>query len=343
MNKLFLFIIIIFMVTMANGSDFRPERGRYIFFPSHPLLEQQVYIREDALTVEYKKYSAVGEEMPVESSGYKIERSKDGLTDTVYYHYGMPVYVDIYNDDHKLIAEQVDITFVPGYIYFTYDQKGRVKSASYYLNPDQQDKILEVLHTYQDTQTIYTDSGYIHTIIKESRKWPEVLEGNPDKVIIKKDTLITEYVFDGQNRLIRAGNDRYTYLESEEIIRNSIYDDERDVKYESYYDKKGLRQKTVRYFLKEGMWEISEVEKVTYYKDGVPVSTEPVMASGVSGIYGVCGGIILPTGTDQPVRIYNFSGRLVKQVNAMPDQFIPLLRGMYIVVSGNYSCKVVVR
>jgi len=341
-SKLLLLMIKAVVVLTVNGQVFRPA-GRYIFSPAHPLEMQQVYIREDAFEKVFEKYNAIGEELPHDAaSSYKVIRSEDGLTDIIYYSGGVvTTSTCIYDISHKLISEKVDYG-LPYYIYYIYDQKGRVKSTTYCLESELQGRTSEYIHTYLDDQTVYTDSGYVFTMIEEERRWPKPLE-NPDSIIIKKDTLVTEYVFDTQNRLIRAGNERYAYLESGEIICTNIYDSEKNTKYESSYNKNGLRQKTNRYLLRNGVWELEDIEKVFYYKDGVPVSTELVTENILPVVYGTRGGVILTAETEQPVRIYIFNGQLIKQVNAVPDQLIPLPRGVYIVVVGSQSCKVVVR
>jgi len=332
------------MILTVSGHDFRPDRGRYLFSPAHPLQEQQVYIRENADEVFYVDYNVVGKEIPSDVSGYRIRRSEDGQTSVVEYLSGV-IFVSeyTYSTDNKLRVEIMNPQLpVSGYIYYTYDQKGRVETIMSYASPDYQNKVEEVLHIYLDDQTIYTDSGYIHTMIRERQSLYGGIEGS-DNIVIKKDTFVTEYVFDKQNRLTREGNHRYTYLESGGIMRTSIYTNEKDRKYESYYDKEGQIRKSVYYIWENDKWEILKYTIISHYKNGQPLATMLVMSDEQLLVYGNRGSIMLTAETEQPVRIYTFNGQLVKQINAVPDQLIPLPRGVYIVVVGSQSCKVVVK
>jgi len=341
--KLLLLLISCITFITVNGQNFRPNVGIYLFYPAHPLMDQQIYVREEADRIVYQHYNVSGEEVSCNFSGYMIERSEDGLIERVETQSCIIITDEYtYATNHKLLRVAFNLYLLPYYLYYSYDERGRVKVAATYNDENKQELSAETLFTYQDDQTIYTDSGYIHTIIIESRKYPEILTGNPDNIAVKKDTLVTEYVFDTQNRLIRAGEEYYSYQENGGII-HTFYNGAKDEKTENYYDKEGFLRKSTDCIRSQDEWNILKYTLISHYKNGIPLLIDPLVTNMQSIAYGTKGGVILTTETGQLLRIYTFNGQLVKQVNAVPDQLIPLPRGAYIVVVGSRSCKVVVK
>ena len=332
-NRLIL-LIIMNIVTMAiDAQDYISVPSKIANGPVHPLMEKLEYVRLECDSIVYKEFNGEGE---VTGGGMKFIKSDvSELVDTVYTYYGL-IYKDIYtyDTDHKLLMVQSCYGPINSASHFKYDNRGRVISIAVFSEIAPLDTGRVTYITYWDDQTIYTDSGYIHTVIKEIKIESE---------IIKVDTSATEYVFDNQDRLVRAGNIRYYYLPDGglKIVTCGMGGIR---KTEVISDNERLNSKTISYALVNGKWKILEYEESHSFKDGVPLAIAPVVVDMQLVAYGTRGGIILPTEADrQPVRVYDFSGRLVKRVNTVSDWFISLPRGMYVVVSGNCSCKVVVR
>jgi len=330
MNKLILLIImnIVAMLVHAQESYYVP--AKIANGPAHPLMEKLEYIRLESDSVEYKVFDGEGN---VAGGGRSsIKSDVNGLIDTVYTYYGL-IYKDIYtyDTDHKLLMIQSCYEPANTVNHFKYDTRGRVISIAVFSEKEPLDTARITYITYLDDQTVYTDSGYIHTLIEEIRIESE---------IIKIDTSATEYIFDSQNRLVRAGNSRYYYLPDDGL---KVVTDRGMRKTEVISDKERLNSKTISYALVNGKWKILEYEESYSFKNGVPLTIEPLIADTKLIAYGMKGGFVLTNETECPVCIYNFNGQLVKRINTIPHQLISLPRGVYIVVSGVQSCKVVVK
>lgn len=293
------------------------------YFPPHPLIEKQEYIRGSADSIAWVNIKKDGTEI---LSQYElIKKSSTGLIDTISYYTQTPSTITVeYAEDNKPVSsrsERFDL------LKYTYDEKGRITTK-----PITQSTIYTYL--YLDDQTQYTDSGYFHTMITDGIPYADGSTG--------RDTITTEYVFDDQNRLIRAGDTRYSYLENGDVTAE-VYKS-MSGKQVSYYNRNGLY---LQYFYYSGSpeygWSLSGHEKYEYYTKGSPVSTEPVIVDHIPVVYGVEGAIQLKADMEHTVCVYTLNGQRIRKIRMQPDQTESLPQGIYIITTESNSHKVMVR
>lgn len=337
MNKLLL-LLFISMICIPVYAVYT-----YTWAPNHPLAEKQQYVRILADSITYKDYNEKNESV---SGGYEvIKRSADGLTETTYLGYGLSSdHIYVYSEDGQLLSWKQLHYYENNQFYqdealYKYDTKGRLIATYSIYHITESDTLENERYIYLDDLTQYTDSGYIHTTvsIKTIR--------NNNKPEEKRDTIVTEYVFDNQKRLIRAGKNTYTYFDDGSVMM-AVYSisDLQPFNQKTVYinDENGYCQGFKRYILKNNIWHLNESHEITYYYKNDPQSNASI-AKNSQNVYGVEGGIVATTEMDIPVRIYTLNGQLIKRTIANPNQLIPVLKGVYIVIIDKQAYKVVVK
>ena len=245
-----------------------------------------------------------------------IKRSDDGLVDTFEYHgrkYRPEVTKSInkYSPDGKLIYTTSFPLINGNEINYAYDEKGRIleMKQKYY---GEKGILDESVRTYDYDKNmiisrfpeyiIYTDSGYI---IKQPYSLPK-----NDEMMLVPDSVISEYIFDEKNRLIRVrvsvpASDFLPEGDSKIVSRETLslidfkYTNNGYEKYE--YDS-GYIQKSVFVFQKDGYCKekiiyqmypeeldgkdgesdelyIDKIDRYFYYRKGQDVSSSHIEVS----------------------------------------------------------------
>ena len=153
-----------------------------------------------------------------------------------------------------------------------------------------------------------------------------------------------EYVFDSEERLIRAGDILYSYFEDgyEEIL--SSYE---KMTYHfltnGYLSKRIFRQK----LQEDGEWFVSQTWEIEYrYTSDNPhnPNNNTTIETTPRNAYAVEGAVIIQSGQMETVRIYTVSGLLVRELQTTPGiQSVALSKGFYIVLLDGKIYKVMVR
>lgn len=321
-----------------------PVYAVYTWVPNHPLAEKQQYIRVMADSVVYEDYNGKNEYV---GGGYEvINRSADELTEIVRVHYGLIFnYIYTYLEDGRLVSwKQLEEIYGQGQyvraeVIYEYDIKGRLIMA-YVLDDNNilPDTLESDRTIYMDDLTQYTDSGYIHTTIKVKRsQYNGVIKE-------KRDTIVKEYVFDDQERLIREGTQTYTYFNDGSVMMTDNQNPDPvylSKKTEYYNNADGYYLGSKTYIWKNNMWNLHESDKVIYYYDN-PQSNVSISESSQNA-YGIEGAIIVNAEEDELVCIYTLNGQLMKKAIAQPDLSIPMPKGVYVVTIRGKAYKVIVR
>lgn len=328
-----LYTIVFFITSLYTGNGQEPLYGDNTlkYFPSHPLIEKQEYIRGNADSIVWINMKEDGTETL--DSYELIKRSVDGWIDTIsYFTQTAPNFVQNtsvmiveYATDNKPVSFWNERS---GLLEYTYDEKGRITT-----NPRTKNTIYT--YRYLDDQILYTDSGYFHTTITSGIPYADGSTGS--------DTITTEYVFDDQNRLIRVGDTHYSYLENGDVMATIFYKSPSG-KQVSHYNKNGLY---LHYFSYSGSpeygWTLLGHQRFEYYTKGSPVSTEPVIVDHMPVVYGIEGAVRLKADTEQIVCIYTVNGQRIRKIKMQPGQTEPLPPGLYIITTESHSHKVLVR
>jgi len=308
MKKILFFIILLLMASEMNFAQ-RPFQER----PFHPVNPQ---IGQPRILVDTVFAKCTWGENFSETSAF-IERSKDGLRDTFYYthHYTNPlteIIVHEYDADNRLISIKSKILPAASFyvlIEYEYDSSGRLTRLAEWSLPG-------VFESYDYSTIVYTDSSYILNDI--------------------------EYVFDAEDRLIRAGEITYSYFEngySENLgpYAKTIY----------YFLENGYLSKKIFYKLFEEEWIQHTVWETAYrYKADNPnnPNSNATIKNTLRKVYGIDGAVMIYSGKPETVRIYAVSGLIVRNIQTSPgNQSISLSKGFYIVKMGDQAYKVMVR
>jgi YD repeat-containing protein len=282
--------------------------------PSHPLkpLIGQPRILADTLFI---RHSWANDLYPAEPSSVAIERSKDGLRDTLFYaDYVNRISVREYDADDRLISVRERIPPDNSFHVieeYEYDASGRLTKLSEWSVPG-------VFKNYDYSTIVYTDSSHI-------------LNG-------------IEYVFDSEDRLIRVGEVTYNYFEDgyEEILNS--FD-----KLTYHFLENGYLSKRIfhRKLQADGQWLINETWETEYrYKDDNTnnPNSNIIIETAFPKVYGADGAAMIHSDKPEKVRIFSIAGTLVWNVQtASGSHSIPLLKGVYFVVFENKTYKVMVR
>jgi hypothetical protein len=281
--------------------------------PSHPVkpLIGQPRILADTLFV---KHAWANDFMPTEWS-VTIDRSKDGLRDTLYYtDYVNRISVHEYDAADRLMSVRDRI---PPDIFFHIIEEYEYDSS------DRLTKLVEwsvpgVFKNYDYSMIVYTDSSYILNQI--------------------------EYVFDSEDRLVRAGEVAYNYFEDgyEEIL-NSFEKMTYHFLESGYLSKRTFHRKLQA----DGQWFVSETWETEYrYKDGNTnnPSSNIAIDTAFPKVYGTEGAAMIHADKPEKVLIFSIAGTLIRNVQTVSgNQSIHLPKGIYFVVIENQTYKVMVR
>ncbi|MDL2306107.1 DUF6383 domain-containing protein [Bacteroides sp. OttesenSCG-928-D19] len=178
-----------------------------------------------------------------------------------------------------------------------------------------------------------------------------------------------QYLFDEQNRLIKFTTDYPCPTETgasddgesackESVIIDYKYTDNgyeeyvNDVKIAEYrfqsdgycteYRCYNYLDETTRPGADSPRWVLASIEKYSYYKDGeIIVKNDDVVKGNAPKVYGGQGSVVVGAENPAWIRIYSFSGSLVKQQQVSAgNHTIPLPKGLYVVTIGQMSYKI---
>ena len=180
----------------------------------------------------------------------------------------------------------------------------------------------------------------------------------------------TEYLFDNQSRLTKITKSFYSPavptgnnseepndLEFKEPITieykytdNGYEEYENGIKKTEYkFQDDGYCMEIIQYSdmfieINPEVQVISSIEKFSYFKNGEVIVDNGLIGKTAPEVYGIQGGVAISTEKSLPVNIYSFSGNLIKREYVSEGtNTIPLSKGLYVVVVGNMSYKVLVR
>ena len=325
--------------------------------PTHPLSFDYYYyndgefvryrIKADSVT--YKEYNGQGEKTGDYYSIYRHDTS-DTL-DFVTTYWGS-VRNALYEYDSKerfiLVSNDVEMDDETGMLKiwiwseYQYDAKGRVISRDDYSVRTETHRTTTYLYTEDSiVSSGVLDDGYLKeiTLIDEktdngytARHITEMQYG----AILKHDTVVKNYVFDEQNRLIRAGNIKYTYPR-EGGYRSEEIDLEGEVKKVHWYDEHGYL-KTQENYVDSRLTSSLDIYYYNTSESNVPVEF------GLTGVYGAKGVIVITVEKPSIVRIYSVAGKLVGQTSiGVGTAHIPIPAGIYVVSIDGKACKIAVQ
>ena len=314
-----------------------------------------------------------------------VKKSADGLSDTLY-HYDSPddekeefKTIKKYTDEGKLVYSSFG-AYYSDYQdeienEYVYDEMGRISEIRTTKNHDGGATVM----VYDTIKYDYTFKPYGSsvTLKRNTIYTPDdsivVLYFNKGYGTIEMDenqqTIVREYHFDEQNRLIRfltsymcvtetATSDSDESACKESVIIDYKYTDNgyeeyvNDVKIAEYrfqsdgycteYHRYNYLDETTRPGADPPRWVLASIEKYSYYKDGeIIVKNDDVAKGNAPKVYGVQSGVVVNAGNPVLVRIYTFSGSLVKQQQVLAGpQIVPLTKGFYIVIVGQMSYKI---
>ena len=289
-------------------------------------------------------------------------------------------YIEKYSDDGKLVFSS-SITEYSSFSdkdekEYLYDSEGRILEIAtrknyedgseamvydtvkydYELKPDAKMREYNLItnsgNTLNDSIFVfYNDSGYLTL-----QEFPAV-ETFPRQ----GDTI--KYVFDSQGRLVRKvhsyeitiNNGRSSALDLREppTIEYKYTDngyeeyEDGDKMMEYIFQSDGYCTEIIQYYsLDVGVAPSIPyvITKISYYKNGELIAGSESFDKAAPKTYGVQGGIVVSTEKSLPVSVYTFSGSLVKQEKVSAGtNTIPLAEGLYVVVIGRKSYKVLAR
>ena len=286
-----------------------------------------------------------------------IKSSSDGLTDTLKYHlprYGfgkISEYVKKYSEDGKLVSYSWDeqVFSDMGEKKYTYDAEGRISEITTIKNNDGAATVMvyDTIKFDYEFNLYLTGEGY------------EIIDINKPEYDQKK----TQYLFDSQNRLTKTVISYVT-----EPNADKKFEMKKDTIIEYKYTNNGYEEflneaKVAEYkFQDDGycvginLYEVSDaavypprsklksIEKFSYFKDGKIIVDNESFELVAPKVYGVQGGIVVSAEKSLPVSIYTFSGGFVKQESVFAGtNTIPMTKGLYVVVIGSLSYKILVQ
>ena len=308
MRKIVIFTTLFLFATV---SIFGQSSQWYI---SHPVKPQKGQPRILADTVKIK-HGWGGEALNLQSSTV-IKRSNDGLRDTLYTD-GIinnleHITVYEYDTDNRLINVRDSSDNVNSFYLseeYEYDSFGRQTKESEWSIPG-------IFINYDYSTFVQTDSGYFLNQM--------------------------EYVFDSEDRLIRAGEKTYSYFEDGFVEfdpqrSNTMY----------YLSENGYRLKRIVYQGTLEQLAHAEIWETEYlYKADNPnnPSSNTSIENRLRKVYSTDGAVIVHSDIPETTRIFSVSGILVRTIQTVPGiQSIPLPKGFYFILTGDKAYKVMVR
>ena len=292
---------------------------------------------------------------------------------------GRRYYVKKYSDEGKLVYSSSVMEY-PSMTYkeekeYLYDAEGRILEIATTKNYDEDAAVM----VYDTVKYDYEFKPYLSTVtLKYNTIYTKedsilVFYFDDDALIATIEHLGTvnevnkEYLFDNQNRLIKVTTHFYSSpqilaeefdgsVHKKPIITEYKYSNNGYVEYEDGIKKSeykfqddGYCTEIIQYSdifieINPPVQVIKSIEKFSYFKDGEVIVDNGFFEKAAPKVYGVQGGIVVSTEKSLPVSIYSFSGSLVKQERASAGtNTIPLAKGLYIVVIGNMSYKILVK
>lgn len=300
-----------------------------------------IFSEKRAITHETKRFDANGqliqeEEGSCGGSTTHIHHSADGLADTLFSGGCVRILqVLTYSSDNRL--KTWELFSLGRFTDFEYDEQGRIASITaggsrftpleedaeitrfdYVENTITVESIVDGVSSYTVTQIHYTDSGYI----------------------AEKEGGHTEYVFDEQDRLIRAGdNIFYHYTDS------SYFKTEGEDRWEYVFKaEQGYLSAIYGYKHVGEEWILTGSSQLSYTFPSSPPSGNQAL-SDEGKIYGIEGALVVELSKKATVAVYSLSGALVKTqpVEGGESACIHLQRGIYVIRTAYGSYKAFVK
>jgi hypothetical protein len=214
--------------------------------------------------------------------------------------------------------------------------------------------------------TIQSRGDIMYVFYFDENKSIETIE-QPESVNGRVDT---QYLFDNQGRLMKTTKsfpEPVPTISSESIpeddpmfwetitieykYTNSGYEQyENGVKaFEYKFQDDGYCTEIIQYSdmfieINPPVQVIKSIEKFSYFKDGKIIVDNIFVEKVAPKVYGIQGGVSINTEKSLPVSIFTFSGGFVKQtIVSAGTNTIPMTKGLYIVLIGNMSYKILVK
>ena len=323
--------------------------------------------------------SYLGEMIPGFTQDYEvftlIKSSVDGLTDTLTSHLPryssakIADYVKKYSSDGKLISSSWDEYSNIGERKYLYDAENRISEIITIKNSDGAATVMvydTIKFDYEfnlyftgegiENNTIYTKNDTLFVFYSDEGY--EILDINKPEYDYKR----TRYFFDTQNRLIKTIISyvtepridqefefkldtiieyKYTISGYEEFL-NDLKVAEYKFQSDGYCMEINRYEQVINDILPLGA--LKSIEKYSYFKNGEVIVDNGLIESDAPKVQGTQGGITVITEKSLPVSIYTFSGGLVKQERVSAGtNTIPMTKGLYVVVIGSMSYKILVQ
>jgi hypothetical protein len=299
-------------------------------------------------------------------TGYTIyKRSEDGLTDTIYVNIGLSrIEIRRYNENQRVVYSIFDYphclvlpcnyTIRPDYVYekteHEYDTEDRVSKVT-----------VKEVEALSGRERIVSVSTYDYSTLKMTEKgyvyggYEYELDADNRVTYLKNLAAPDEYrELDGKK--YRVGDSYYTYFDGGlSLLRREktsywiLGAEDRWVKVDYFYNENGLLENTYSSVDDGATWTVWEKRESRYAyaenvkTDDAPNSNERPDPS-VAKVYGIAGAIVVSTGNDAEVCIYNTTGNVVKKQPVYEGTTqITVPGGLYFVTVNHHSCKVIVK
>ena len=294
----------------------------------------------------------------------------------------MDKYVKKYSDDGKLVFSSWDMDmskplYSMGERKYLYDTENRISEVTTINNNDGAATVIvydTIRFDYEFKSYFDIENLEYNTIYQKSSKTAQddsllVFYIDEGYYILYEggsiyDYKITLYEFDAQNRLFRIVT-LYNHPEPTSGGEASVKEDTvieykyTNNGYEEFINEAKVAEYKFQddgYCMEISRYEVSDaavyppisnlktIEKFSYFKDGEIIVDNIWVESNAPKAYGVQGGITVITEKSLPVSIYTFSGGLVKQEKVSDGtNTIPMTKGLYVVVIGSMSYKILVQ
>jgi len=302
-----------------------------------------------------------------------LSKNNDGLVDTLRTyapeHAGESYAwqsVKKYTVDDQLIYVCESNQSYTNEVTYTYDLKGRIlieKQKNFIYETDtivkdssyvEYDYEKGVIYTKPSNIYFeYTNNGYmIADTFNVYESIPGGLSGEV-KCVDKKT-----YIFDSKNRLETIDIERTLsspiFYPTPVVTKGKYNYKYTDFGYEEYFNSElnqkvtfqedGYCSEVILYFDSVGeMLRVFSIKRFSYFNSGQEVSNREIELI-IPKAYGVDGGVIIELTKSAAISVYTLSGSLVKKTNVDEgNTMMPLTKGIYIVVIGDLSYKVLVR
>lgn len=288
-----------------------------------------------------------------------ISRSDDGLTDTVHNMTG-PAFIYNYSKDGKLISEGDNdpryVDMMPYvYAFYEYDEEGRLTKLTETCierpSVNMEEKILRV-ETFDYSTVRMTEKGYIFDKFNCEYELDELGRVTRIKYLSDEDEYV-EYV---NGKTYRTGDAYFSYTDSSctsfsyaRLGDMMLGAENHWVKSVYVFNEKGYAKSEIHTVSKDGKdwntihhYEYSYVYSTDNRSDDV--TENPLVENSRTTVYAIDGGVMVVSEMCATAQIYNLYGQLVKQqpVSAGENR-INVSKGLYVIVVGDFSCKVYVR